>query len=86
MYKPYKNGKRKLIVILSHKIVIDFAIFLTIFTFDLTDYWHDRRAYVNWSFRSGSFRTWSFRPNLLSNSFGRSLLAHMSSLANKVSL
>ena len=88
MYKPYKNGKRKLIVILSHKIVIDFAFcfFFNYFTFDLTDYWHDRRAYVNWSFRSGSFRTWSFRPNLLSISFGGSLLANMSSLANKVSL
>ena len=64
--------KRKLIVILSHKIVIDFANFLTIFTFTLTDYWHDRRAYVNGSFRSGSFRTWSFRHNVLSISFGGS--------------
>ena len=40
--------------------------------FALTDYWHDRRAYVNGSFRSGSFRTWSFRPNVLSISFGGS--------------
>ena len=72
MYKANKNGKRKLIVILSHKIVIDFANFFTIFTFTLTDYWHDRRAYVNGSFRSGSFRTWSFRPNVLSISFGGS--------------
>ena len=69
MYKANKNGKRKLIVILSHKIVIDFVNFLTIFTFALTDYWHDRRAYVNGSFRSGSFRTWSFRPNVLSIKF-----------------
>ena len=72
MYKANKNGKRKLIVILSLKIVIEFANFLTIFTFALTDYWHDRRAYVNGSFRSVSFRTWSFRPNVLSNSFGGS--------------
>ena len=72
MYKANKNGKRKLSVILSHKILIDFANFLNIFTFALTDYWHDRRAYVNGSFRSGSFRTWSFRPNVLSISFGRS--------------
>ena len=59
-------------MILSHKIVIDFKNFLTIFTFALTDYWHDRRAYVNGSFRSGSFRTWSFLPNVLSISFGGS--------------
>ena len=72
MYKANKNGKRKLIVILSHKIVIEFAKFLTIFTFALTDYWHDRRAYVSGSYRSVSFRTWSFRPNVLSNSFGGS--------------
>ena len=64
--------KRKLIVILSHEIVIDFANFLTIFNFALTDYWHDRRAYVNGSFRSGSFLTWSFRPSVLSIRFGGS--------------
>ena len=89
MYKANKNGKRKLIVILIHKIVIDLAIFFTIFTFALTDYWHDRRAYVNGSFRSGSFRTWSFRPNVLSIILAgpfRLLLAHMSSLGHKVSL
>ena len=72
MYKANKNEKRKLIVILSHKIVIDFANFLTIFIFALTDYCYDRRAYVNGSFRSGSFRTWSFRPNVISISFGGS--------------
>ena len=72
MYKANKNGKRKLIVILSHKIVIDFAIFFNYFHFHLTDYWHDRRVYVNGSFRSGLFRTWSFRPNVLSISFGGS--------------
>ena len=70
MYKANKNGKRKLIAILSHKTVIDFANFVTIFTFAFTDYWHDRRANVNGSFRSGFFRTWSFRPYVLSISFG----------------
>ena len=52
---------------------------MTIFTFALTDYWHDRRAYVNGSFRSGSFRSWSFRPNVLSISFGRSFQPIISS-------
>ena len=37
MYMANSNGKRKLIAVLSHKIVVDFA---------LTDYWHDNRAYV----------------------------------------
>ena len=45
----------------------------------MTDYWHDRRAYVNGSFRSGWFRTWSFRPNVLSISFGGSFPPIMSS-------
>ena len=51
--------KEKLIAILSHKIVIDFAYFSLSL---LTDCWHDGRAYVNGSFRSGSFLVRSFRP------------------------
>ena len=54
--------KRKFITALSHEIVIDFAYFFTSFTFTLTDYWHDGRAYVNGWFRSRSFRARSSRP------------------------
>ena len=82
--------KRKLITVLSHKIVIDFAYFFTIFTFTLTDYWHDGRAYVNGSFRSGSFRDRSCRSIsslqlILAGPF-RLLLVHMSCQAHKVYL
>ena len=54
--------KDKLIAILSHKIVIDFAYFSLFSLSLLTDCWHDGRAYVNGSFRSGSFRARLFRP------------------------
>ena len=53
--------KEKLIAILSHKIVIDFAYFPLFSLSLLTDCWHGGRAYVNGSFRSGSFRARSFR-------------------------
>ena len=75
MYKDNRNGKRKLIAVLGHKIVIDLAYLITIFTFTLNEYWHDGRANVIRSFRSGScrpmwFRPRSFRPCILSAYFG----------------
>ena len=55
--------EKKLIAVLSHKIVIDFAYFFSLFSLSLlTDYWHGDRAYENGSFRSGSFRARYFRP------------------------
>ena len=79
-----------MITVLSYKIVFDFAYFFTLFTFTLTVYWHDGRAYVNGSFRSGSFQARSCRPVssfqlILAGPF-RLLLAHLSRQAHKVYL
>ena len=86
MYKDNRNGKRKLIAVHGCTIVIDFANLIIIFTFTLNEYWHDGRANLIRSFRSGScrprlFRPRSFRPcGLSANLVGPFdlLLAHLS--------